>query len=152
MVRLRKRFRRLTGKPAPSRTSHAALSRSIQAIESGQDGPLRVRTSRYGAPGGLYLVQVDPRPPSKKRGTRPVRKGPKIRRLPRAKALALFRRKVGDPKVLPSDRMTVVWWIPPELVLLLPRDRLISWVRRGKVRPVWRHGEGKLVERGASVV
>jgi len=144
------------GSPPPKTPDHA-LSRV--ALAASARAPLPC--SRFGAPGGLYMARMVPKPAKKTRKgkTRGAWKGPsfvktrrqaKVRRVDHTEAHAIIRRKGRE--AISDDRIVELYWIPPELVALMERDKLKALVTGARLRPVWTVKGGRQIERGDGVV
>ena len=131
------------------------MARVAQALQKGST----VRCSRYGAPGGVYMAILAPKHSTtkvRKRGKNaaPFRRKPladagKVRRVDRDDAINVIRRQPGEPG---DDRITELFWVPPELVIVLTRDEVKRLVERRKLLPVWDNRRGRRLDRGAAVV
>lgn len=149
----RKALRASLGR-SPGKAPDHALVRAARVVETGE----AVQCSHYGAPGGLYLAKLAPSPGRARTKPWQGRKwrshggmGAKVRRLDRQEALAVIRRPArrGPPG---DDRIVELYWVPPELVVLLPRDRIKAMVTAGHLRAVWTLFGGREVQRGEPVI
>lgn len=152
------------GKP-PKGPDHA-IRRVAFAAANGNAVPC----SRYGAEGGIYLglleaYQEVPNRPGATLGPRRLGWRDKVRRVMRHEALAIIRRPATDAPVGRSgnaqkggahmryeDRIVALYWIPPELVLLFERPKLVELIQHNRFLPVWTKTGGKLIGRGHSVL
>jgi hypothetical protein len=77
--------------------------------------------------------------------------GQKVRRVEHAEALNVVRRDPVKGDVGP-DRIVELFWIPPELVVLLSREQIKHLVHGRKFHPIWTAAHGRRLGRGASVI
>lgn len=144
------------GKAPPKQPDHAMV-RVANAIDHPTPGA--VQCSRYGAPGGVYMALLAPKkrnPQDTKRGRNasPYRPEPavsasKVRRVDHDEALNIIRRQPGEAG---PDRVVELFWVPPEIVILLSRDAIKRLVERRGLLPVWDARVGRRLSRGAAVV